>query len=80
MRSRLLPEGIVDNFVQVIGPEVMAMTANTGLLNVALDYHLPITTYLTLITTLRNSVQTMVSPGAASRDISIWDDGLVGIR
>ena len=91
VRSRLLPEtrraaylqratGIVDNFVRVLGPALIAVMANTSLLDVALDYHLPIATYLMLIMTLRNSAQSMVSPETESSQVEPWDDGLSGIR
>ena len=92
LRSHLLPRSkraqylqravrVVEDFVQVLNQALSAVTASSSLLDVALDFELPVATYATLITTLRDNVQEMLLLGRGMpSEIAMWDDGLSGIR
>ena len=92
VKSTLLPEakrspylkracGIVDEFVRVLQAAIMAVTVKTSLLEIALDYHQSLATYVTLISTLRSSTHMMLLPADAPAErVALWDDGLAEIR
>lgn len=81
-RNRYLQRAvdIVEKFVKVIIQALNAMTTNASLLDIALDYHSSIMTYVALIKTLRSSAQAMQSPKAAPEETEMWNDGLAAIR
>ena len=70
----------VDQFIEIVKVAVRVTLHDSSLLDVALDYHLAITTYITLMTALRASVTMLLTPKEAPGMIALWDDGLVGIR
>lgn len=72
---------IVDDFISVLQPAIVGLISNTSLLEIALDYHQPLATYVTLIETLRTSAQLMLPLFESTPEkIAVWDDGLSGIR
>ena len=70
----------VEQFLQVLQTAVRVTLRDSSLLDVALDYHLVLTTYIALMAALRASVQMILKSKDAPKTIAIWDDGLVGIR
>ena len=70
----------VDQFMGILEVAVGTMLNNSGLLEVALDYHLALTTYVAISTALRSSVQMMLAPKDMPEMIKAWDDGLTPIR
>lgn len=91
VRSQFLPKSkraqylkravvIVETFVGVLSQALSSVTAGTSLLDIALDYDVPIATYAVLITTLRSSAQEMLTGRTVPTEIARWDDGLSGIR
>lgn len=71
---------IVDEFIAKLKSVVTALTANTTMLDIALDYHLPLSTYLTVITSLRAGVDALLSPAHKQEIVGVWNDGLSSIR
>ena len=71
----------MDEFDQVLQSALTAVTAQTTLLQIALDYHQLIATCLTLSVTLRASADMMLEPEAREhKKIVLWNDGLASIR
>lgn len=70
----------VDEFIPILQMAVKATLDGSSLLEVALDYHLALTTYVTLLTALRKSVQMTLSPQSSPENVVAWDDGLSSIR
>ena len=70
----------VDEFVAIIEVTVRATLCDSSLLDVVLDYHLALTTYIALMAALRASAQIMLQSSDAPRTIALWDDGLDTIR
>ena len=66
----------MEQFIAILDVAVRTMLIESSLLEVALDYHLALTTYITLRAALRKSVQLMLTPKTAPRVIEEWDDGL----
>ena len=67
--------------MQVLQVATWATIDDSSLLDMALDYHLATTTYITLSAAVRASVQmAMPTLGGVPRAIVHWDDGLSGIR
>ena len=56
------------------------MLKGSDLLEVALDYHLALSVYVTLMATLQKSAQMMVAPKDTPKTVTPWDDGLSGVR
>ena len=92
LKSSLLPEAkrkaylqracsIVDEFVRVLQSTLVAVTADTSLLEIALDYYQPLAIYATLVASLRGSTRMMLQPeDAPPKEVVFWDDGLSDIR
>ena len=70
----------VDEFMATIEVAMRVTLSNSSLLEMALDYHLALTTYIALMAALRASVQMALKPSDAPRTIALWDDGLDKIR
>ena len=70
----------VDEFVATIKVAVHVTLHDSSLLEVALDYHLVLTTYIALMAVMRATAQMMLQPSDAPRTIASWDDGLDSIR
>ena len=70
----------MDEFIAKLKSVVTALTANTTMLDIALDYHLPLSTYLTVITSLRAGVDALLSPAHKQEIVGVWNDGLSSIR
>ena len=70
----------VEEFLKVMQVAMYVTLRNSSLLDVALDYHLALTTYATLTAALRASVQMLLKPRDAPRTIATWDDGLEQVR
>ena len=70
----------VEEFVTIIRVAVHVTLHDSGLLDVVLDYHLALTTYIALMATMRASAQIMLQPSDAPKAIALWDDGLGKIR
>ena len=70
----------VEKFMQVLGAAMRVLLSGASLLEVAVDYHLALTTYVALKEALQASVQMMLAPRDAPRTIALWDDGLSEIR
>ena len=70
----------VDEFVATIKVAVRVTLHESSLLDVALDYHLALTTYIALMAALQASMQMMLEPSDAPTTIALWDDGLDTIR
>ena len=71
---------MVDEFTVLVRVALNAILVKSSLLEVALDYHLVLTTYMMLMATLKKSVQMILAPSAPVGSIQVWDDGLSGIR
>ena len=71
---------MVDQFMEVVEVAVRVTLHDSSLLDVALDYCLALTTYITLIAALRASVAMMLESEDAPSPIAPWDDGLAGLR
>ena len=71
---------VVEQFVSVLQGAVRVTLGDSSLLDVAIDYHLALTTYIVLMATLRKSVQMMLAPHDAPKAIQLWDDGLAELR
>ena len=71
---------VVERFVDVLQVAMNVTLSDSSLLDVAMDYHLALTTYITLMAALRASVQIMLTPKDAPKTTALWDDGLAGIR
>lgn len=71
---------VVDEFVVLLRVAVNAILAKSSLLEVALDYHLALSTYLMLIATLRKSAQMMLAPTMSPGTVQVWEDGLSRVR
>ena len=74
----------VEAFIQVLQSALKAIIRDTGLLEVALDYYMPLAILATLIQALKIAP---ISPRLSDSDwhlegeaIAVWDDGLSGIR
>ena len=70
----------VNEFVATIKVVARVTLCDSSLLEVALDYHLALTTYIALMAAMRASVQMMLQPSDAPKTIALWDDGLETIR
>ena len=72
---------IVEEFMVVLEAAIDVSIRNTSLLEIALDFHWALTTYLVMMAALRRSVQLMTeSRKDAPEDVTTWDDGLSRIR
>lgn len=71
---------IVDRFMAVVGMAVRSMLSDSSLLDVALDYHFALETYIALMTALQASLQAILKPKDAPGTIALWDDGLSQLR
>lgn len=78
MRSR----SIVGDFVSLLRAALMATVIDVSLLEMALDCHLPMATYMMLMKGIQASAQTMVEKSETINQTKIeaWDDGLSKIR
>lgn len=76
--------GTVRKFLFLARMVLNSILESSSLLEVALEYHLALTTYVALTVTLRKSLQLMLepcdTPNGALRTAQAWDDGLSGIR
>ena len=70
----------MDELATTIKAAVRVTLHESSLLEVALDYHLALTTYMALMAALRATAQMMLQPGDAPQTIALWDDGLDTIR
>ena len=92
VKSSLLPKAkrgaylqrilaVVDEFVRVLQRALLGVVSDTSLLDIAINCQQPLATYVTLITTLRVTADTMLAPeDAPPKDVALWDDGLADIR
>ena len=71
---------IVDKFMDLLQSAVKALVAETCLLEIAMDYQLPLGTYLTLMQSLCGSIKSLSSPESIREKAAEWDDGLSCIR
>ena len=71
---------IVEQFITIVDTAMRGMLCESSLLELALDYHVVLTAYLTLMAALRASVQMILKPKESLGAIVTWDDGLAGIR
>lgn len=71
---------VVEQFIEVLKVALKVMLGESSLLEVAMDYHLALTTYVALAVALRVSAQMMMAPQDVPKTIALWDDGLSGIR
>ena len=68
-------------FMRKLRSIVLAIISNTSLLEIALDYHLILATYVMLIASMPMSLRSTVEPCKGPRaKVEIWDDGLGKIR
>ena len=70
----------VEQFIETVKVAVRVTLYESSLLDVALDYHLALTTYIMLMAALRASVATLLTPKDTPKSIAPWDDGLAGLR
>ena len=70
----------VEEFVATIKVALRVTLCDSSLLEVALDYHLALMTYMALMAAMRATAQMMLQPSDAPRTIALWDDGLDKIR
>lgn len=70
----------VNEFTGLVRTAICTILEKSSLLEVAVDYHLTLTSYVALIVALEKSVQMTLSPGDSPGKIEMWDDGLSGIR
>lgn len=70
----------VEQFMEVLEVAVRAMLDGSSLLELALDYHLMMVTYVTLKAALQASVQLILESEDVPETTVLWDDGLAGIR
>ena len=70
----------MSDFIHVLRVVVAAVVTTSNLLEIALDYHLAMATYMMLITSLKTSMQLTLGPAKESLEIELWDDGLSKIR
>ena len=71
---------IIEDITALLQIALNAILEKASLLEVALDYHWAVSTYVTLMVALRESEQMMLTPRNSSRTVELWDDGLSGIR
>ena len=71
---------IVEQFTEVLEVVIKATLNDSSLIEVALDYHLTLSTYVALMIALRTSAQLALAPGSAPETTALWDDGLSQIR
>ena len=71
---------IVNGFVALLRVAISTILQGASLLELALDYQLSLTTYVTLTAKLQRNVQMMLAPGDSPRIIDMWDDKLSNIR
>ena len=71
---------VVDEFVALLRVTTNAILDTSSLLDVAIDYHLALGTYIALMAALRKSVQMLLTPADAPQPVALWDDGLADIR
>ena len=71
---------VVEQFMATLELAMRAMLHDSGLLEVALDYHLALTTCVTLKAAMRASVQMILGSHDVPRTTVLWDDGLAEIR
>ena len=71
---------VVEELTGILDAEMATVVTNSSLLDVALDYHLTLATYIALKAALQKSLQIMLAPEEAPRAIQVWDDGLSHLR
>lgn len=71
---------VVEQFRSVVQNALQALLIDSSLLDVAIDYHLALTTYTALMETLQKSVQILLAPDDTPKAIQLWDDGLAELR
>lgn len=72
---------IISKFMRVLRAAVMAIVSGTSLLEIAVDYNLPLAAYVMLITSMQASEQALIEPHTmALGRVQAWDDGLSEIR
>ncbi|MEM7555704.1 MAG: hypothetical protein AAF378_16705 [Cyanobacteria bacterium P01_A01_bin.84] len=71
---------IVDEFIEVLKFTADVLTTNASILDIALDYYLPLSAYLTAITSLRAGTDALLIPTYKHKIVGAWDDGLSRIR
>lgn len=71
---------VVEQFKSAAQNALRALLIDSSLLDVAIDYHLALTTYTALMATLRKSVQTLLATDDVPETIQLWDDGLAKLR
>ena len=81
-RKKFVKSGhkIVDKFIELLNSAIEALVAQTCLLEIAIDYQLPLATYLTLMKSLCGSLKSLSSPESIKEKPADWDDGLSSIR
>ncbi len=83
-RQRILDKSCKDvkSFIEQLQKLLMATVRDTSLLELALDYHLPMTTYIMLIDSMRASVELMKDRGNTTLDneLQALNDELSKIR
>lgn len=71
----------VNDVVERLRGAAEATVKDTSLLEMALDYHLPLATYVMLIVSLQTTIKMVLEPpGATNVEKIQWDDGLSQIR
>lgn len=74
----------VEKFTVLARTVINSILKSASLLEVALDYHLALKTYVALMASLQKSLEMILAPGDtpsdAPRTAQMWDDGLSGIR
>lgn len=72
---------MIKEFVTRLRSIVMTIVRDASLLEIALDYHLALTTYVMLIASMEASAEIMVDAnGAKPKTIPVWNDGLSKLR
>ena len=70
----------VSEFAAAVRTAVDVMLSESSLLEVALDYHLELSVYATMVVALQKSVEMLLSPDNPPEIPTQWDDGLSNIR
>ena len=70
----------MNDFIHVLRVVVAAVITSSNLLEIALDYHLAMATYMMLIARLKTSMQLTLGTAREPLGIELWDDGLSKIR
>ena len=69
-----------EQFTEALSVAVRVVLNGSSLLDMALDYNLVLTTYITLKAAVQANVQMLLKPKDVPQTIALWDDGLSGLR